>query len=660
MRSAALAVLAIVVPVALFAAQARKVAAPARPSPDAPYKRLEAQYVREFLRRHPVVSTYLGGSGLYPELARVDGTLRDWSPAAMAEEARVYRTIRDGLERLDPARLTPPRRIDRDVALHQIDFMLHQYEDRKYWQRSLDTYVNEAFRGIDWYMQGMTDQKRGRFGSAAEWAAVAARVAAIPAYLDRARANLEAGVAAGNVPDFRMVEADGLSSSEENAKYFETVLPDLAVESTKGQLFSKATTADLRAKGALAARAFRDFRRFLEATLVPLPRKDRFAMGEKEYDWALGNNLRLPFTAAELYDRSWAVVEGTRDELIAAARKVAEKNKLDLSWEPDDRAASTRAVFDFLGKDAPASDDEMVRLYHDVSLRLVEFARRNEMFDIPPEYALEVTVTPPVLEVSIDGAAYYPAPPFKGSGVGRFYVTPTKGDPAKLKENNKAAMADLSAHEGFPGHDWHYKVMTKYRDRIGAVRWLTPGEVEGSASMWEDSMAAEGWALYAEQLMSEPQPKDPEGFYTPEERVYQLQGRLYRDLRVRIDTGIHTGRMSFDEAVDTFSEVVDFLPGSCRSMGAGPRVNLEKNASCDTARRAIFRYSKSPTQAITYRLGKERILALRAKAEQIVPGPAGRKKFHVLFMRQGTIPPGYFEEQLLAEMKEPDPPEGGR
>ena len=84
MRSAALVVLLGIVPVALLAAQAgkpaapaRKAAAPARPNPDAPYKRLEAQYVREFLRRHPVVSTYLGGSGLYPELGRVDGMLRE-------------------------------------------------------------------------------------------------------------------------------------------------------------------------------------------------------------------------------------------------------------------------------------------------------------------------------------------------------------------------------------------------------------------------------------------------------------------------------------------------------------------------------------------------------------------------------------------------------
>ena len=110
--------------------------------------------------------------------------------------------------------------------------------------------------------------------------------------------------------------------------------------------------------------------------------------------------------------------------------------------------------------------------------------------------------------------------------------------------------------------------MTQYRDNIAGVRWLTPGAVEDSSSMWEDSMAAEGWALYAEALMAEPQPGAPEGFYTPEERLYQLQGKLYRDLRVRVDTGIHTNRMSYAEAVDLFSEIVDFLPGKCSDTTA--------------------------------------------------------------------------------------------
>ena len=34
-----------------------------------------------------------------------------------------------------------------------------------------------------------------------------------------------------------------------------------------------------------------------------------------------------------------------------------------------------------------------------------------------------------------------------------------------------------------------------------------------------------------------------------------------------------------------------------------------------------------------------------------VPGPDGRRRFHLLFMQQGTVPPGDFEEALLADMK---------
>jgi uncharacterized protein (DUF885 family) len=168
--------------------------------------------------------------------------------------------------------------------------------------------------------------------------------------------------------------------------------------------------------------------------------------------------------------------------------------------------------------------------------------------------------------------------------------------------------------------------------------------------MWEDSMAAEGWAHYAEALMAEPQPGAPQGFYTPEERLYQLQGQLYRDLRVRVDTGIHTGRMSYDDAVDLFSQVVDFLPGSCRD--AASTANDAKRAACKSAEAAIFRYSKWPTQAITYRLGKNQIYALREEAGKLLGDRFSAKSFHLLFMKQGTIPAGYFRDELLREIRD--------
>src|SRR5262249_1834656 len=210
------------------------------------------------------------------------------------------------------------------------------------------------------------------------------------------------------------------------------------------------------------------------------------------------------------------------------------------------------------------------------------------------------------------------------------------------------SLADLAAHEGFPGHDWHFKVMTSVRDQISPVRWLTPGSVEDSSAMWEDSMPAEGWGLYAEALMAEPRPSAPDGFYTPQEHLYQLQGMLYRDLRVRIDTGIHTGRMKYDDAVTLYSEVVDFLPGPC---AAAAKKSDAKRASCESAERAIFRYSKWPTQAITYRLGKDQIFALRDEAAKRLGDKFSVGHFHLRFIKQGTVPPNYFPDSLMRDLQ---------
>lgn len=614
-------------------------------------------YVIESLRRNPTTNTYLGGAGLDPSLHEVDGTLRDHSPAALVAEDQWLSGVQKTLEGIGPATLSPNARIDRDVTLAQIQFVLHQHQVRRYQERALDTYVVEPFRAIDWQLQGMaaigTTPKSRTYGTDDEWALVTRRVQAIPAFLERAQVQLAAGVAARNTPDHRMILRDGIGSAESTAKYFAATLPALASERMSGA-GREARLAALKAASAAAAAAYLKLRDFVATTyftdkaaraLKPEFAADRYAMGEAEYNWALKNNLRLDKTAAALYDEAWPIVDATRKQMVTLAREIGAAHKWTL---PTDDGAAVRAVFDQLSKDYPKSDAEMIGWYRDAAFKLVDFARQTGLFDVPADYKLDVTETPGPLEASIDGAAYYPAPPFKNSGVGRFYVTPTHNDPAALQSNNRAALADLSAHEGFPGHDWYYKVMTKYRDLISPVRWLTPGAVEDSSAMWEDSLSAEGWGLYAEALMAEPQADHPNGFYTPEEHLYQLQGQLYRDLRVRIDTGIHTGRLSYDEATTMFSEVVDFLPGSCQAAKPAE----VKRASCASAERAIFRYSKWPTQAITYRLGKAQIYALREDAAKALGANFSAKAFHLAFIRQGTIPSGYFREQLLSELTE--------
>jgi uncharacterized protein (DUF885 family) len=622
---------------------------------DSDFKKTHDGYVLEFLRRNPTVNTYLGGAGLDPSLRDVDGLLRDHSAAALEEEDRWLESQQSSFEGVDGNALSPALRIDRDVALAQIRFLLHQHKVRRYQERALDSYTDEPFRAIDWQLQGMTQTGEKTYGTEDEWSLVAGRVATIPHFLSVAQDQLLAGVKSGNTPDHRVLRRNGIDTAEADAKYFEKTLPELAEARVTGPRRDD-LLARLRDASKQAAEAYHKLRDFVASSffddvaatkIKPAFSADHFAMGEAEYDWALKNNFHIDKTAAQLYEESWPIVEATRKEMIDLAREIGKAHGWTL---PAEGPAAVRAVFDELSKDYPKSDAEMISWYRDAAFRLVDYARKTGIFDVPADYKLEVVETPPPLRASIDGAAYYPAPPFKTTGVGRFYVTPTDNDPAALKSNNRSALADLSAHEGFPGHDWHYKVMTQYRDQIAGARWLTPGAVEDSSSMWEDSMAAEGWALYAEALMAEPQPGAPQGAYTPEERLYQLQGKLYRDLRVRVDTGIHTGRMSYDDAVDLFSQVVDFLPGSCGDASATARD--DKRASCKSAEGAIFRYSKWPTQAITYRLGKDQIYALREEASRLLGDRFSAKSFHLLFMKQGTIPARYFRDELLRELRE--------
>ncbi len=605
---------------------------------------LRDRYFLRTLELYPVTSTYLGGDGYSPALAGANGSLRDWRPDALKSEAAFYREIERARQAIDPARLEPGQRIDHSVLGAQIGFLLRQLEERRHHERAIDTYVAEPFRGLDWQQQQMQPGADGQLGSEAEWALVVKRLEAVPGYLLTARANLLAGKQEGNLPDRRLVQYDGIAGSAANERYFRTTLPKTAAPYLGRRPFAAQTLARLTAAGSAAADAFREFAAFLQKTYDPSDPTDRYAAGEPEYDWRLAHCLHVSRTAAELWEYGAEQVALYQDRIYAVAQEIAKEAGLRLDFGSGAaRQASVRAVMDHLSKDSPKNDEELLGWYRDAGARAVAYGRERQLFEVPSDYRLDVIFTPPVLRSTID-AAYYPAPPFKRSGVGRFYLTPTNNDPGQLKVNNRASVADTAVHEGFPGHDWHYKYMTGHAAEIANIRWLTPGAVEDSSAMWEDSMATEGWALYAEDLMAEPVEGHPHGFYTAAEHLYELQGQLLRAARVRIDAGIHTGRLSFQQAIDYFTEQVQFYPEACARSAGDPVAK----ALCETATRAVYRYSKWPTQAITYNLGKGEIVALRDSARQREGTGFSPRAFHERLMRMGTIPVGYYRDEFLS------------
>jgi len=609
---------------------------------------LRDRYFVYHLERNPVTSTYLGGDGYSPALADSNSRLRDYGPASLDAELGFYRSLRASIQQIPAASLTPRDRADQQLMTAQLDFLIHQGQDLRYYQRAVDTYVAEPFRGIDWQiqqMQDMQDMQAGLLGTEAEWQQVVARTRTIPAYLEVAKANLLLGKQNGIIPDKRMVQRDGINGSNANADYFRNTLSKTAQQFIGSRPFATAMLREIGGAGIAAAEAWQQFSGWLGQTYDVNEAVDRYASGEPEYEWRVHNALRDPRTAGELYEYGAAQVELYTGKIVDVAREFSASARLNLPFgSVADNYASVKRVMDFLSRDAPKDDAQLLKWYKDAGTRAVAYGREHNLFDIPQTYRLDVVPTPPVLQSTID-AAYYPAPPFKKAGVGRFYLTLTGNDPNALKLNNFASVADTAVHEGFPGHDWHFKYMTEHANEISNIRWLTPGAVEDSSAMWSDSMATEGWGLYAEELMSEPVPDHKYGFYSPGEYLYELQGQLLRAVRIRVDVGLHTKRMSFDEAIDYFTEHVQFTPGARVRAAVDPAAK----AVYDSAFRAIYRYSKWPTQAITYNLGKNAIIELREACKARSGASFSAKRFHERFMGQGQIPVGYIRDQFLGE-----------
>ncbi len=593
------------------------------------FETLRDRYFVRHLLYNPVTSTYLGADGYSDALQSTNGALKDYSEAALSRELAFYKETHQELQGLALDTLPPQLKVDYRVMDAQLKFLIRLIGERKYHQRAVDTYVAEPFRGVDWQIQQMQDAGNGLRGTEHEWEQLVSRVAAIPAYLDNARTNLVAGRQAGNVPDWRLVQQNGINASLSSVDYFRRTLPETATAYIGSRPFGQALLPRLRDAGEQAGVAWRAFADVLRSTYGETDKTDRFAAGIEEYEWRVRNVFGDARSAAELYEHGGRQVDRYSRLIRAVVAEIAKESGL--------KSATTRDVVEHLSKDSPRNDDELFAWYREAGSRAVAFGREQAMFDIPQEYKLDVLPAPPVLRGSF-GAAYYPAPPFKKAGVGRFYLAPTGNDPARLKLNDRASIADTAIHEGFPGHDWHFKYITQHAAEISNIRWLTPGAVEDSSSMWSDSLATEGWGLYAEELMAEPIAGRPYGFYSAPEYLYELQGQMLRAVRVRVDVGIHTGRMTFDQARDYFVEHAEFYPGACALTNADAR------AACDRADGAIFRYSKWPTQAIAYNLGKDAIIALREEFKKKTGTAYSARAFHERFMRMGTVPVAFFRD----------------
>ena len=167
----------------------------------------------------------------------------------------------------------------------------------------------------------------------------------------------------------------------------------------------------------------------------------------------------------------------------------------------------------------------------------------------------------------------------------------------------------LTLHESAPGHSMQ---MSLAEEQTKQPEFRRNGYI---------SAYGEGWGLYAEKLGVEM------GIYTtPHEHFGRLTYEMWRACRLVIDTGVHSKGWSRDKALAYLRD---------HTALSEHEVTTE-----------VDRYISWPGQALSYKLGELRIVALRAEAERELGTAFDIRAFHDAVLAQGSVPLPVLEEQI--------------
>lgn len=531
---------------------------------------LSEEFVEVTLRHNPVAATRAG-------LHDYDRKLPDDSPEGLRERAAWLRDIDQRLVASVPwGELPIESRVDFALMRSMISATRADLEEIKVYARNPVLYPETALNGVFLLMArpfAPLDERKE---------AVLERLMAIPDYLAAAQANLQ------QAPELfvRIAGEVNLSGPQFVDEVMRTLLRGFPGEAER-----------IEHAGERARVGFLQYQEFLERDLRPRA-GGSFAIGERWMNYKLERQHLLSVDCAYLDSLGRDRVASTQSLLEQEARRLDSTR----GWREQVAEAKLRHPESLHLLDAYVAEVERAR----------RFVLEKKLAPIAPG-GLEVIETPIFERAVLPYASYLAPAPFDEEPVGHFYVTPIDlGRPRaeqqqQLEEHNYASLPIVVVHETFPGHH----LQRCHAGRNGSrLRRLAASEP-----------FAEGWALYAEELMH------AEGYFLdPLTRLLQLRDLLWRACRVVLDIGLHTGRMTFEQAVEYLVEEAMI-----------ERVNAEME---------VKRYALTPTQPLSYLVGKEMLDEIRDEARARMGRAFNLYDFHAELLRIGTLPPFLIREEL--------------
>ena len=462
----------------------------------------------------------------------------------------------------------------------QIDWLLFrsQLETIEFFSRVVNfeendpqTYVNECSNGIFSLLKKDYDKPRNRA------LAATARMKQMPFLIEQGKRAL--------VKPVRLYSELAIDSARSIDSLFTDSLMTITGDLSAGE---KAELVKARDEAIVAIHGFADYLEKRLQGMVPFK-----PMGQDDYNYLLKNIYLLPIDAKQV-------------DLLGQA-ELARYRALE-SFLPDPSLADPNPA---RSKNIPANQEAFLKAYESRQAEMIDFLKTNKLVSLPPYLGrFEIRQLPEAFKPTSPGG-FMNAPGVYDKDPSGFYFIPTY-NPASKNFYIRAAIEDprpILGHEGIPGHFLQLSIANHLNNEIRRQN--------------SDGFLIEGWALYGEEMLMRT------GLY---QNNSPGQGQIlrlsrYRAARIGVDVNLHTGKWTFEQAVNYFME-------------AG---GLDREAATGEAAGA----AASPTQKITYMVGKWQIMRLLGKYRDKQGTNFRLGQFHDELIKNGSLPLSIIEWIML-------------
>ena len=555
--------------------------APAALAGSAALASLFGDYDTAYLELNPHDATSRGDK-------RFDDRLRDGiSPGHLAREAALVRDYLARLDAIDRASLSPREQVSADTFRFTLELLRDRHAGG--FARAQSLMPVSQFNGMHLELPQLgsgsgiqpfenTDDHRRWLARAGQW----------PAWADQAIANMREGIGEGVVLP-RVVA--------------ERLLPQLSaliVDAPEKSVFwgpvaklpktaeGKALESQYRELiGARIVPAYRKLRDFVEKDYLPATRasvgRSALPNGAAWYALDIRQHTTLRRSAEDIHAIGLAQVR----LLHAEMEKV--QGRLGYAGDLKTFFATVREDPRWLFRDEKTA----LAAFSDMKTRVR--GQLPTLFGRLPKADYEVRPVEAYRAASAAGGSYQ-RPDAAGKRPGVFYL-----NTSDLSRTPTFELVSLSLHEAEPGHHFQNALAVENTDLPGFQRfgWVTA--------------FGEGWALYAETLGV------PMGLYEdPAQYLGYLHNRLFRAIRLVVDTGMHAKGWSRQQSIDY---IIANSPNSAA------------DATAETER-----YIAWPGQALAYLSGALEIQRLREESAGTLGPRFDLRGFHDEVLVDGIVP----------------------